>query len=841
MLAGSEFGSESMFSRPSQTTDRRRRIFVLLLVGILGVRLWLQPDGGGGVRDGDAGPSGRGSEAVAQETAVERGAKTWAGLDAAEESNRGGARVLWQVVDRPGDADEIEARVAAPAHAFYYVAANQDLLEGKGSLFAKAVPGPMVLPLPDGRRLAVEMKRVRTAGPGRYASTGVVAGVPGSRVTVVYVRGQLSASVEGIAPGEIKVRTIATAGGRVMQLYAVDTSLVADCTAGAVLPALEHQAVPGGSGLRMPEADEVLGSGDAQVDLLMVYTSAVRMVLGGTDNVLAEIDLAMSKMNSDFANSGVAARIRLVDTMEVEYAGDENVNASSGWQSTMLQRISGTTDGFMDEVHKRRDEVGADLVTLVQRRGDSSSSGIAYVLNNMGDYVEPYYSFAVVNYASFSDSLLLSHELGHNFGCAHGRAEAFKASPSPSAGFHGAFEHSYGYRVSALDTQGVNLQIRTIMAYSPGTRVPYFSDPTNEITAFNLGGVIRTFAAPVKLGVAEEEGVESADNVRTIARTAFQVSAYRLSANPSVAGKLTNVSTRALVGSGYQTLTGGFVVAGPGSKRVLIRAPGPSIGVAPFNVPGALVDSILRVNEIGVGLAGENDNWGSPASNGVLVASAGQQVGAFAFGTGSLDAGLVLDLEPGSYTAEVTGAKGAEGVALIEAYEVSGASEARVINLSTRAFASADTPIIAGFVVQAAEGKPGVPKKMFIRVRGPSLANYGLPEDAVMPDPTIEIYDANAQLVFYNDDWDSPSADLDGSNRDALPILRRGEVDQLSEELVFAAAQAVGVADMMPTEPGVVIELPPGLYTVFVRPFEALPAQPAEAGVAIVEVYEMAE
>ena len=131
---------------------------------------------------------------------------------------------------------------------------------------------------------------------------------------------------------------------------------------------------------------------------------------------------------------------------------------------------------------------------------------------------------------------------------------------------------------------------------------------------------------------------------------------------------------------------------------------------------------------------------------------------------------------------------------------------------------------------------------MFIRVRGPSLVNYGLPADAVMNDPTIEIYNDQAQLIYFNDDWDSPSADIDGTNRDAIPIVRRGVVDRVSEQDVFEAAQAVGIADMSPTEPGVVIEMPPGLYTVFVKPFEDLtgvPVQPAVPGVAIIEVYEL--
>jgi hypothetical protein len=283
------------------------------------------------------------------------------------------------------------------------------------------------------------------------------------------------------------------------------------------------------------------------------------------------------------------------------------------------------------------------------------------------------------------------------------------------------------------------------------------------------------------------------------------------------------------------------VLEGTGTKRVLVRAAGPTIGAAPFNVPNALTDPELRIDYINVGVVGENDDWGVPAANGIAVAEAAAAAGAFPYPNGSLDAGLVLDLpSPGSFTASVIGRDGAQGYGIVEVYEVGDESGTpRLLNLSTRGFADSGRPMVAGFVVNAEPGAADQRKTMFIRVRGPSLTNYGLPESSVMSDPTIEIYDASAQLVFVNDDWDPPSADVDGTNRDGIPLLSRGTVDQLSEQAVFDAAAAVGATDMEPTEPGVVIELPAGIYTVFVRPFESLPSQPADPGVAIVEVFEL--
>ena len=63
---------------------------------------------------------------------------------------------------------------------------------------------------------------------------------------------------------------------------------------------------------------------------------------------------------------------------------------------------------------------------------------------------------------------------------------------------------------------------------------------------------------------------------------------------------------------------------------------------------------------------GGNDNWGGGSS----LAAAFTQVGAFALAPDSRDAALLVTLEPGNYTVQVSGAGGTTGVALVEVYEV---------------------------------------------------------------------------------------------------------------------------------------------------------------------------
>lgn len=63
-------------------------------------------------------------------------------------------------------------------------------------------------------------------------------------------------------------------------------------------------------------------------------------------------------------------------------------------------------------------------------------------------------------------------------------------------------------------------------------------------------------------------------------------------------------------------------------------------------------------------LVGENDNW-SPGLRPSFV-----KTGAFDLTTLSLDAALVITLEPGAYTAQVSGADGGTGQAIVEIYEL---------------------------------------------------------------------------------------------------------------------------------------------------------------------------
>ena len=126
--------------------------------------------------------------------------------------------------------------------------------------------------------------------------------------------------------------------------------------------------------------------------------------------------------------------------------------------------------------------------------------------------------------------------------------------------------------------------------------------------------------------------------------------------------RVINISARNFIGTSENALIAGFMIAGSGSKRLLIRGVGPTL--AQFGVAGILAHPLLEVFDSTGSKLFETDNW-SPDLSSTFI-----QVGAFALGTGSKDAALLVSLTAGAYSVKLTGANGGTGEGLIEIYEV---------------------------------------------------------------------------------------------------------------------------------------------------------------------------
>jgi len=266
------------------------------------------------------------------------------------------------------------------------------------------------------------------------------------------------------------------------------------------------------------------------------------------------------------------------------------------------------------------------------------------------------------------------------------------------------------------------------------------------------------------------------------------------------ASRITNISTRTLAGTGDRTLMAGFVVAGTGSKPLLVRAVGPTL--ANFGVANPLADPGIEVlSRLGLPIA-SNGDWGNSAALATLF----NQVGAFALTPGSRDAAVQTTAVPGTYTAVVGGGGTTPAAALIEVYDTdfSPTVTSRITNLSTRGQIGAGETLIAGFVVTG-----DVRKKVLIRAVGPTLAGFGL--TGLLADPKVDVI-AGGAVIASNNDW----------------------TESASVSQVLATAPVVGAFPLDPNsrDAALVLQLAPGAYTVQVS------GAGSSTGTVLLEIYD---
>lgn len=718
---------------------------------------------------------------------------------------------LFAYIPRPTDAAVWESKLSAPTSEINYVRIDREVAVGKASPFWKTGGGGRLdMTLPDGSVLPVVMERTEQQGPQQFVSEGRIEGQGFSRAIFAYNDGEMSALVEDLPHGSWQLRGIS---GGVAQWYKVDPTQVGPCGVDAVPHDAQKQALIARTAL----ATQVAADGSPtiappvtaadtlkpEVRILMVYTDAVANSMSAAA-IRAQMDLAISILNDDWARSQISATATLAGTAQVAYADDDITTDGTNNQSDALTRLASTNDGTMDSVHALRDQTGADLVCLALHRKDKNSAGIAYILDTPGAVFNPTLGFSVVDFSVMTVQSVFSHEIGHNLGCAHDRENAKDSNGNPS---NGAYPYSYGYRFNGAD----GVQYRTIMSYSPGQRISYFSNP--DITA----------PAPINRPVGIPAGQPGeADNARTIRQDVFEVASYRLSTqNPAGVGTLVNVSTRAYVSTGAQQLIGGFIVSGTQPKSVLIRAIGPTL--SQYGVTDALADPTMKLVRLSDGATvDQNDNWGT-GPNSAAVAAAMATANAFVLPAGSRDAAITATLTGGAYTANIEGVGGTSGTALVEAYELD-QTGSRLANLSTRAYADTSHPMIGGFIIHGDLANPGKTKRVVIRVLGPSLANFGV--SGAMDDPMFELHDGNGVLLLQNDDWSSGSTGGD----DTQPYVKIYAEQQIS---------AAGLAPGNRRDSAVMVDLLPGAYTAVVKPFEKLPDQVQKPGIGLVEVFEI--
>ncbi len=168
--------------------------------------------------------------------------------------------------------------------------------------------------------------------------------------------------------------------------------------------------------------------------------------------------------------------------------------------------------------------------------------------------------------------------------------------------------------------------------------------PTND----NESAVIRTLAPGVYTAIVS--GVGGTSGIASV-----EVYDLDIPANSHPI----NLSTRGQVQTGDGVMIAGFVISGPVAKRVIVRAIGPDL--ANRGVTGFLQDPTLSLISNGVTIA-SNNNWKD--TDKVAIQATGLAP------NDDRESAIVATLNPGVYTAIVSGVSNSTGVALVEVYDL---------------------------------------------------------------------------------------------------------------------------------------------------------------------------
>lgn len=265
--------------------------------------------------------------------------------------------------------------------------------------------------------------------------------------------------------------------------------------------------------------------------------------------------------------------------------------------------------------------------------------------------------------------------------------------------------------------------------------------------------------------------------------------------------RIVNMSVRSISGPDAEALNVGMVTGGSGSKSILIRVVGPTLGA--LGVPDVVSDPRLQLFQSMDGTTtnlAENDDWDGEPS----LANLFDTLGAFPLSS-DLDASLLSSQPTGVYPV-IVDTKGESGVVLVEAYDTEAvtAGTARFVNVSARSQVGTGSDVlVAGFVI----GGTGT-KTLLIRGVGATLSDFGVP--ATLANPQLAVRNsADNSVVAQSADWNHNST-------------------------IASTAQSLGAFPLSsPLDSAVLISLPPGVYTATVSGVND------STGIALVEVYEV--
>lgn len=273
----------------------------------------------------------------------------------------------------------------------------------------------------------------------------------------------------------------------------------------------------------------------------------------------------------------------------------------------------------------------------------------------------------------------------------------------------------------------------------------------------------------------------------------------------SSAAQSLNLATRLRVGSSDNVLIGGISITGNEAKKMLIRGIGPSMAVNGVPVTGTLADPTIELHDAGGATIATNDNW--KVDDQTHQSQQAMIEATHIPPSNNLESALVRTLAPGIYTVVLRGKSDAPGIGLIETYDLDTGTDSEMANSSARGFIeNGDNVMIGGFILGARPGGT----TLLLRGIGPSLSSFGLTN--VLPNPALELHNANGTLLIKNDSW---------------------KVTDATSESQEAAVKATTIPPSNDLEAAIITRLGPGAYTVILKD------KNGASGIGLLETYNL--
>lgn len=249
------------------------------------------------------------------------------------------------------------------------------------------------------------------------------------------------------------------------------------------------------------------GTVDTTINLLMTYSASYVAMWGNETAARTRLSNLVEVANSAYGNSGTGVRFRVVgwrqiavaDTTPQNHLGNMRLDAGAFKGTAAQKTLNGAAmTVFFSPFNAATSTTGTCGLAYVPA---ANAAGLAAYKSQAPSLMFAALNDGQTNSGYYCESLTLAHELGHNLGNAHDKA---------NSSFAGAFPYSYG--------KGVSGSFGTVMSYiSP--RVALFSSPQlkcntagaacGSATENVVGSVLQTKGTVAALGKATATTVAS--------------------------------------------------------------------------------------------------------------------------------------------------------------------------------------------------------------------------------------------------------------------------------------------------------------------------------------------